>query len=390
MDISEDVLTIVKKDLPFKWEVRQNSVLHSAYFAKDIVEFDKHVDSLLDIFRVLSYDGVDCTQFFDADLGGVFATTYFELFSGSEPSVVASKINSEQSLNEIASAIVWDNRGFDLQRYDGVENDYIFRLMCMLLMHERDTNNIYSSIKVLSNDGRLRECGELLKLLNMKNIAVNENFLHRCLKSSCFDTRREALAYALRNDILPASGLYDDCDYYDILNDELIFLVVANNKIDVISDALKKLSPNESLYYSYIGALGDTSSIDFLIDVISRETVISKYASEAFLMITGMDYLDEDATLNDVHLLREDDDYSALLPLLDASYIKSWWYSNKHYFETSQRYLMGEKLSEPNFERIKSSGNQKQRLIADIALQSINSNYIRRPLNYNHAREVCS
>jgi uncharacterized protein (TIGR02270 family) len=152
---------------------------------------------------------------------------------------------------------------------------------------------------------------------------------------------------------------------------------------------LNKVSTNKNLARQAIvmaGSIGDPGNMEWIIDQMESPEV-SRFAGEAFSMITGIDLdyhdLDKDAPRgfesgpsDDPEDENVELDADVDLPWPDQKLIQEWWNKNSKKFTKGSRYLAGKEISKQWCTELLDIGMQRQRIAAALELARLGEPFV--------------
>ncbi len=160
-----------------------------------------------------------------------------------------------------------------------------------------------------------------------------------------------------------------------------LLLVLKALELPLAHQLLRSLArdhANQRVLLQGAGIAGDPHYVPWLIKQM-EDLKLTRLAGESFSFITGLDlaYLDlerrppEGVELGPTDNPEDEDvamDPDDGLPWPDPAKIKKWWEANKHRFQPSVRYFMGEPVNVENCKRVLRDGYQRQRIAAALYL----------------------
>jgi uncharacterized protein (TIGR02270 family) len=126
------------------------------------------------------------------------------------------------------------------------------------------------------------------------------------------------------------------------------------------------------------GIVGDPAFMPWIISQMENEEV-ARVASEAFIMITGVDFDEENlegewpeefeaGPTENPKDENVDMDPDEDLPWLEPNLVAQWWEKNKHRYQEGVRYLAGRPIAIEHCRHVLKNGYQRQRRAAALEL----------------------
>jgi uncharacterized protein (TIGR02270 family) len=376
-------------DSAFLWIARDGAVREPHYTLLDLIKLDERIEAGIDGIRIAGEPGWEiCRQalLMYEEAGEVFTTAVLAFESG-DASKVDEVLNVAgldfEVFRGFVSALGWlnfpDVEPWLIGMANATASIYRYTSIAAYAIHRVDPGPGLS--KAIADEHpiitarALRAVGEFKR----KDLLLD---LHRFLESNDENCRFwSAWSALLLGDYAAIEHLKVFFNLKSVYFDRTIQLVLRCMDIATAQSWLQGLARFPDTLRHVIrgaGIVGDPAFMPWIISQMENEEV-ARVASEAFIMITGVDFDEENlegewpeefeaGPTENPKDENVDMDPDEDLPWLEPNLVAQWWEKNKHRYQEGVRYLAGRPIAIEHCRHVLKNGYQRQRRAAALEL----------------------